>query len=315
MIICKTLGCESRLLISRSHHPLLFRLLLLTCTYAVTLLVASFGQLGSTLASPPDAEGTIRLLIQANADRDMATLSRYIAHDADTVGYTIGGRKYVGWNLLAKEMEEEFASVAKLEIPISELHVWQHQDVAWFTMELEYKRYLHHTPNPIVLPLRDSGVLERRNGQWMLVSWHESFRATTLHTAAAEGTATHPAGPVMAADGEMASVRPDLSGQWDIQEEDKSYVATLNRSGNGTYNWKGGRLTTTSFDQRQWQGTWSQTENDREGGFEVLLSEDGQAADGIWWYTRVGNRGNIPPREHGGTYQWKRLTPLPTGTP
>ncbi|HKW86786.1 MAG TPA: hypothetical protein VJM82_06930, partial [Nitrospiraceae bacterium] len=58
--------------------------------------------------------------------------------------------------------------------------------------------------------------------------------------------------------------------------------------------------------------TWRQTGNDREGGFEVLLSEDGTDAKGIWWYTRVGDRNNIPPREHGGTYVWKRLTPPPT---
>ena len=44
---------------------------------------------------------------------------------------------------------------------------------------------------------------------------------------------------------------------------------------------------------------------------EVLLSEDGKEAKGVWWYTRVGNHKNIPAREHGGTYQWKRITPVP----
>ena len=49
----------------------------------------------------------------------------------------------------------------------------------------------------------------------------------------------------------------------------------------------------------------------REGGFEVLLSEDGTQAKGIWWYSRVGTQKNIPPREHGGTFVWKRVTPPP----
>ncbi len=31
----------------------------------------------------------------------------------------------------------------------------------------------------------------------------------------------------------------------------------------------------------------------------------------VWWYSRVGEHKNIPPREHGGTYTWKRLTPIP----
>lgn len=102
---------------------------------------------------------------------------------------------------------------------------------------------------------------------------------------------------------------PDLSGEWEIQEEDKSYQATLDASGNGPYTWQGGRITTIGIDDRKWVGRWEQPGNDREGGFELLLSEDGTEANGVWWYTRVGDRKNIPPRQWGGRYVWKRLTP------
>jgi hypothetical protein len=106
----------------------------------------------------------------------------------------------------------------------------------------------------------------------------------------------------------METARPaDLSGEWDIEEEDKTYRAVLDRHGNGNYSWQGGRIETTTIDDRKWLGTWRQTGNDREGGFEVLLSEDGREAKGVWWYTRVGDRKNIPPREWGGKYVWKRL--------
>lgn len=104
---------------------------------------------------------------------------------------------------------------------------------------------------------------------------------------------------------------PDLSGEWEIQEEDKSYKVTLDRYGNGSYTWQEGRILTTRFSDRRWQGTWHQTGNDREGGFELLLSEDAIQAKGVWWYTRVGNHLNIPPREWGGSYVWNRLTPIP----
>lgn len=101
----------------------------------------------------------------------------------------------------------------------------------------------------------------------------------------------------------------DLSGEWEILEveDDRTYRATLDRQGNGPYTWQGGQFTTTSFKDRRWQGTWKQTGNDREGGFELVLSEDEAQAKGIWWYVRVGIRNNIPPREHGGSYVWKRL--------
>lgn len=111
----------------------------------------------------------------------------------------------------------------------------------------------------------------------------------------------------------QASAAPNLSGEWEILEveDDKRYKATLDKAGNGPYTQHGGHFTTTAVADRLWQGTWQQSGNDREGGFELLLSEDGTQAKGVWWYTRVGTHKNIPPREHGGSYQWKRLTPVP----
>ena len=84
---------------------------------------------------------------------------------------------------------------------------------------------------------------------------------------------------------------------------------TLDKAGNGPYTQHGGQFVTTKYTDRLWQGTWQQPGNDREGGFELLLSDDGVQAKGVWWYSRVGTQKNIPPREHGGTYLWKRLTP------
>lgn len=106
----------------------------------------------------------------------------------------------------------------------------------------------------------------------------------------------------------------DLSGRWKIQEEDKEYEATLDVHGNGTYTWQGGKIFTTSVVNGLWEGTWVQTENDREGGFEVLLSEDRTRAEGSWWYTRFENFRNIPPGMTGGPYTFIRLTPVPRET-
>ena len=42
-------------------------------------------------------------------------------------------------------------------------------------MEIDYMRYSGQGPNQQlhVLPLRETGVLERHNGNWILVAWHE----------------------------------------------------------------------------------------------------------------------------------------------
>lgn len=259
-------------------------------------------------------ETAVRALVRANAEKDLPAMSKLMAHDADITSYTIGGRKYVGWPDLERDIKEEFGKVAALDLPISELKVWSKGDIGWYTMELDYVRILGQGPDQqrAVLPLRETGVLERRNGQWVLLSWHESLRNATgampvddrLKTAAPRTVASSTGQPSV----------PDLSGEWDILEveDNKSYKATLDKAGNGPYTQHDGRFVTTMYTDRLWQGTWHQTGNDREGGFELLLSEDGTQAKGVWWYSRVGTQNNIPPREHGGTYVWKRLTVPPS---
>ena len=121
-----------------------------------------------------------------------------------------------------------------------------------------------------------------------------------------------PHGLAHAADPSLqGSDAPDLSGEWEIQEDDKSYTASLDKEGNGPYSWQGGHITTLGVEDRKWNGAWQQPGNDREGGFELLLSEDGREAKGVWWYTRVGDRKNIPARQWGGSYVWKRLSAGP----
>ncbi|MBH0193460.1 MAG: nuclear transport factor 2 family protein [Nitrospira sp.] len=258
-----------------------------------------------------DPETVIRALVKANVEKDMATMSRLMAHDADITSFSVGGRKYVGWSEFEREMQEEFASVQKFEIPIRELRVWHKGDVAWFTMELDYTRYVKEGTElkRMLLPLRETGVLERRNGQWVMLSFHESFRSAQMNGPLAQSSAS-PAQQLRVTNPPAAAM-PDVSGDWDILEveDEKRYKATLDKNGNGPYTQHQGRFVTTKIENRLWQGTWHQPGNDREGGFEVLLSEDGKEAKGIWWYTRYQATKNIPPKEHGGTYYWKKISP------
>lgn len=260
-----------------------------------------------------ELEATVRALVQANSDKNLSAMSKMMAHDADIVSYSIGGRKYVGWPELERDIKAEFANATALDLRISELKVWSKGDIGWYTMELAYGRILGQEPDQqrTVLPLRETGVLERRNGQWVLLSWHESFRSVS--DAMPVDNRTNVATPHTVASSTTQSTVIDLSGEWDILEveDDKRYRATLDKAGNGPYTQHGGQFVTTKFADHLWQGTWQQPGNDREGGFELLLSDDGTQAKGVWWYSRVGAQKNIPPREHGGTYLWKRLTPPP----
>jgi ketosteroid isomerase-like protein len=142
--------------------------------------------IGTTTAGfasePSDPESAIRRMVRANAEKDLPTLSQLMAHDADIVSYGVAGRKYIGWPELELGMREEFLNAQKLDIPIHELKVWTKGDLAWYAMELDYIRYVQNGTElkRTVLPMRETGVLERRNGRWQLLSWHESFRSAQL---------------------------------------------------------------------------------------------------------------------------------------
>ena len=271
------------------------------CALALLMLVLPFSLLAGYLKIGETPESVLQAVIRANSEKDLGALEKYMAKDPDVVVYTIGGRKYVGWDEVAKAMQEEFDAADRLDVTITDIHVWQHGDVAWFTMELNYNRLEGNEEGqkPMVLPLRDTGVLERRHGQWLLVSWHESLQAPVLQAETAPSSTQ-----LLVANG------IDLNGDWEVQEEDRTYRAHLDGRGNGTYTWQGGRITTTGFAGQRWMGTWQQPGNDREGKFEIVLSQDGTNASGRWWYSRVGTRTKIPPGI-GGSYHWKRLSPVP----
>lgn len=146
----------------------------------------------ATASEPSDPESAIRRMVRANAEKDLPTLSQLMAHDADIISYGVAGRKYVGWLELEQGMREEFINSQKLEIPIKELKVWTKGDLAWYAMELDYIRYVTDGPGlkRIILPMCETGVLERRHGQWQLLSWHESFRSAQL-----SGPMTSPSPP------------------------------------------------------------------------------------------------------------------------
>ena len=148
------------------------------CAWCVLTLFISIptAAISSELSDP---ESAIRRMVRANAEKDLPTLSRMMAHDADIISYAVAGRKYIGWTELEKGMQEEFVNSQKLEIPIHELTVWTKGDLAWYAMELDYIRYVAEGPElkRTVLPMRETGVLERRHGHWRLLSWHESFRS------------------------------------------------------------------------------------------------------------------------------------------
>ena len=95
-----------------------------------------------------------------------------------------------------------------------------------------------------------------------------------------------------------------LGGLWEYEDKTGVYTIILDREGKGSYDWEDGWFETLLLKEGIWKGQWIQTGNDREGGFELILSDDSPVAHGYWWYTRIGN--DEDPLEPGGTFSMKR---------
>jgi hypothetical protein len=91
-----------------------------------------------------------------------------------------------------------------------------------------------------------------------------------------------------------------LAGEWEYEEDGMVVPLRLDRFGNGTYDFKGGRFRTDLLSDHRWAGAWAQRENDREGGFEITLSPDYKEGEGRWWYTRIERDG--APKKSGGRF-------------
>ena len=145
--------------------------------------LAAVGTVRAEPVTPPSMpEAVVRESVLANERRDLEGMASLFLKDPDIVSYGIMGLKFVGWTDLEQPLRAEFQAVKRLEIAIKELKVWTRGDVAWFSMELDYTRVL---PGPqgetrMLMELRETGVLERRDGRWLFHSWHESFRHPRL---------------------------------------------------------------------------------------------------------------------------------------
>jgi uncharacterized protein (TIGR02246 family) len=141
--------------------------------------LAAVGTVRANPSVPPSTpEAVLRESVLANERRDLEGMAQLFLKDSDIVSYGIKGLKFVGWTPLEQILRSEFQSVSRLEIAIKDLKVWTRGEVAWFVMELDYTRVL---PGPngetrMLLKLRETGVLEKRDGRWLFHSWHESTR-------------------------------------------------------------------------------------------------------------------------------------------
>lgn len=118
-------------------------------------------------------------VIKALETKDMDLFSSLYAHDADMVSFgTDASERVVGWEALKALMKKQFAATdeSKLSARDRTIKVNSSGKVAWFSEIIDWD--IVSQGHEVKLEgLRGTGVLEKRNGKWVVVQVHYSIPA------------------------------------------------------------------------------------------------------------------------------------------
>ena len=108
---------------------------------------------------------------------DMELLSMIFAHDTDMVNFgTDAAERIVGWESLKELMQKQNASFENTKITVKDqvIKVSKHGNTAWFSEIVDWDLIAQEQPVSLE-GSRFTGVLEKRNGKWVIVQFHASI--------------------------------------------------------------------------------------------------------------------------------------------
>jgi hypothetical protein len=127
-------------------------------------------------AARTESKKVVNQMIQAIETEDMDLFSKIIAHDADMVNFgTDAAERWVGWDSLKESVKKQFASFEKTKLTVKDqvIKVNPSGNVAWFSEVVDWDIVAQAQPTHIE-GSRITGVLEKRNGNWVIVQFHIS---------------------------------------------------------------------------------------------------------------------------------------------
>jgi uncharacterized protein (TIGR02246 family) len=123
-------------------------------------------------------EGVIGQLWESWESEDLELLSRIVAHDPDMVTLgTDAGERWVGWEAFRDSMQKQLEAFESIEVSPVEQAVKVHRDgaVAWFSDVVDMKVVTASGEAAEMKGTRVTGVLEKRDGSWLIVQIHVSL--------------------------------------------------------------------------------------------------------------------------------------------
>jgi uncharacterized protein (TIGR02246 family) len=107
---------------------------------------------------------------------DMALLSKIIAHDSNMINIgSDAGEYFIGWEGLKSSIEQMLPVLDSIQIEVKNQIIQVHTtgNVAWFS-EIWSWNFVYSGQRVMMENQRLTGVLEKRDGQWVIVQFHNS---------------------------------------------------------------------------------------------------------------------------------------------
>lgn len=108
---------------------------------------------------------------------DMDLFAKVMAHDPDMVNFgTDRAERWVGWQKLKESVEKQFASFDNIKLTVKDqvIQVNRTGNSAWFSEVVDWDMTIQGESNHIE-GSRITGVLVKRNGNWVCVQFHTSI--------------------------------------------------------------------------------------------------------------------------------------------
>lgn len=117
---------------------------------------------------------TIARYIEAVEAEDLEKYAAVVAHDGDLAWYGSMPGQIVGWGEVEGVIGGMFEALSDIRITQTDLRIRMSPDrqVAWATCLWDFRAVMGD--QPIEEPTRCTWVLERREGDWVIVHWHKS---------------------------------------------------------------------------------------------------------------------------------------------
>lgn len=118
-----------------------------------------------------------QLLIQVWETEDIELFFKITAHDSDMVTFaTDSAEHFIGWESLRSPLEKQFAAYENTKVSVSNHAIKVHNsgNVAWFSA-IWNMSLVAGGQSASLKDCRVTGVLEKRNGNWVIVQSHYSI--------------------------------------------------------------------------------------------------------------------------------------------